>query len=105
MTDLFYVAGNYGATGEGVTISLLVTRAYPDSADYKVDNNVTPSDKIALREFKEVFGDYFGSGGEILTKEQFFAVYAQMVPSAVTKAVDANAGNITWFTQLHINYG
>lgn len=117
-----YVAGDYMATGEGRTIMLMVTRAYPRKEDYAVqpDFNVREDgvweyvpgqlkgsrDDIALREFAERFGDWFGRCGEVVSKEDFFKRYDAMLPPFVRKMVDGpdHPGNFKWVTECHYNF-
>lgn len=113
-----YVASDYCATGEGRTVSLLITRAYPRKEDYLVEPRfdfetgyhpgelkTTPS-KIALREFYELFGDWYSHGAEVLTKEEFFHRYDCMTPVIVKNLINTDdpPGNFNWYTQGHYNF-
>lgn len=123
MDDLYvYVAGDYMATGEGRTIMLMVTRAYPHRDDYAVAPKYAPNDKgvweytpgvlkgtrndIALREFGERFGDWFGQCGRVIPKDEFFTQYDTLLPPFVRKMVDGpdHPGNFKWVTECHYNY-
>lgn len=116
-----YVVGDYFATGEGRTMMFMITRAYPRTDDYEVNPSLdtdgegqwiyvpgvlknTP-EQIALREFREEFGDWFGRCGEVVTKEEFFE-NDQMIPPFVRKMVDSDdpPGNFKWVTQCHFNF-
>jgi hypothetical protein len=53
---MYTVWSNYGATGEGFTYMVLYTRGYGE------DNN---SMENALKEFKRIFGPFYGAGAEV----------------------------------------
>jgi hypothetical protein len=114
----YYVASTYGATGEGLTISLLITRAYPKhDRDYKVepsfdDNGYNPGElkypieKVALLEFAEIFHPFWAQGAEVMTQEDFMKNFEQFVPDRVKAIVDSNdaPGNFSWNSHYHVNY-
>lgn len=111
--SLIYVVSIYGATGEGMTASFLVTRAYPKQTDYVVapyygDDGYHPGEyspeKVALNEFRELFGEFFGVGAEIVTKEKFFDTYGKWLPEALKTTVEQPVGNLKWYSQIHLNY-
>jgi hypothetical protein len=116
-----YVVCDYGATGEGTTVMTLITRAIPRRDDYVkeswIDENGkfhyesetknTPEER-ALREFNELFGDYFGIGAKILDRYEFFHHYSEMVPPALYKLCDPDSEYVppgfSWHGSLHFNY-
>lgn len=116
-----FLAIDYFATGEGRSIYLLVTRAYPRQEDYEVhpdwDNETgytpgvlksTPTD-IALREMHDKGCDpYFMQGVKELRREEFLMQYRDVLPEFVVKILDeadnAGPGNFNYYVQLHFNY-
>ena len=124
---LHYVVSDYLATGEGSTVCVLVTMAYPDAEDYEDDEShmdpdgafhfvmpklkegVTP-EKIALREFKKEFGNYFSIGAEIVTEEEFKKRWIRHCPAYIEKIINNQkdetlaAGNVYYASKFHINY-
>jgi hypothetical protein len=114
----YYVASAYSATGEGVTISLLVTRAYPKSnRDYKVapsfnDSGYNPGElkypmeRVALLEFAEIFDPFWAQGAEVLEKQDFFEKFGKFVPEQVKSLLDRDEspGNFSWNSHYHVNY-
>lgn len=116
-----YVVCDYSATGEGTTVMTLITRAHPRSNDYVkpswIDDKgrfhfesktVNTVEERALREFEEIFGDYFSKGARILDRYEFFHRYGEMVPSNLYKMCDPDDEHIppglSWHSSLHFNY-
>lgn len=115
-----FIACDYYATGEGRTIMLLITRAYPRKEDYATDSyfddtgfhlgelkeNHTPK-VIAAREFIEQFGGYFAQGAENLPRDEFLTRYGHHLPEYIKKIlVDPDQpGNLHFTQEFHFNYG
>lgn len=118
--NYYYIASVYGATGEGVTVSLLITRAYPKlDRDYKVqpswdDNGYNPGElkypqeRVALLEFAEIFHPFWAQGAEVLTREKFLQDYGQWIPDRIRELTDNDnkqpPGNLQWNSHFHVNY-
>jgi hypothetical protein len=116
-----YVVCNYGATGEGNTVMTLITRANPLSSDYVkqswIDENGhfryesetknTPQER-ALREFEQIFGDWYAKGAEILDRNEFFHRYSDYVSPMLYKLCDPEDSyyppGFNWYGSLHMNY-
>jgi hypothetical protein len=117
-----FVIGDYFATGEGRTIMLMITRAYPAQDDYETPGSFamqedgklhyTPgvlkstTEQIALREFTDEFGAWFGASGKIISEADFLKQGSKLIPEAVREIIgDANApGNFKWASRFHCNY-
>lgn len=114
-----YVVCDYGATGEGRTVMTLITRVSPrhDLGDFAVQPGpengwqgelAITRDKIALREFKDRFGDYYAIGAEVIDRYEFFDRYGKHVPEILYKLTDPNGKDIppgfNWFGSLYYNY-
>lgn len=107
-----YLACDYYATGEGSSVMLLITRAYPKSDDYIP--NVYPSQLkkghspkvIAAREFAEEFGGYYLQGAENLTREEFLKRFGNHLPPYVEKLLNDpdQPGNFNLKLKIHMNY-
>ena len=111
------VACDYSATGEGRSIFLLMTYAYPRREDYLKESWIddegkfhyesetknTPQER-ALREFKERFGDYFSIGADVLEFEEFVKQYQAMIPEVAINVAREGAGNLNWYQSLHFNF-
>ena len=100
------VYDTYSATGEGLTVSVLVTRAYPRGEDYiKSDDysdirTINTPEERALREFQDHFG-YFGQYGQLVELEKV----KKYLPEFVVKMIEeGGAGNIHYYAQFHVNY-
>lgn len=120
--DLYqYVSADYSATGEGVTISLLITRAYHRSEDWiKRPEYIKEGDEWklipgeekygpglrAVREFAEVFDGFLAQGAEIHTHDEFMNKYGRYVPATVQDMILSTdgPGNLHWHQQFHFNF-
>ena len=89
---LLYLVSDYGATGEGRTISILITYAFPLSHDYATqpswDNGTyhkgtlkNTSEERAKREFIEKFDEWFAIGAEVIVRTGEHAQYRLVQPS------------------------
>jgi S-adenosylmethionine synthetase len=118
---------DYCATGEGLTVCILITTAYPSQDDYKeskshinpdgsfhfempeLKEGITPG-LIAKRQFAEEFGDYYALGAENLDEKSFLLRCASRLPEYVVKMIEAQkwpdraAGNLYYASRLHVNY-
>ena len=121
MSDELYqfVVCDYSATGEGRTLCLLITRAYPKGDDYEthgelVDGKFIPgtlknSAKFrAAREFVEQFGGYYARGAENLSREEFLKRFGNHLPPYIDKMLNPEPGegpgNFNLKLQIHMNY-
>lgn len=112
-----YLACDYFATGEGRTICLLITRAYPFSEDYVIETGydetgyypdlLKNSAKLrAAKEFIKYFGSYLAQGAENLPREEFLKKYGHFVPEVVQKMLTDNEqpGNMVFKQEFHFNF-
>lgn len=123
MNDELYqfLACDYFATGEGRSVMLLITRAYPHVDDYETpgkfeDGVYTPpvmkaghTDKVrAAREFADKFGGYYLQGAENLPREEFIERFGHLLPDFAKKILNAEGndrpGNFNFSQQFHFNY-
>lgn len=120
--DLYtFVASHYYATGEGSTISLLITRAYARTDDYEVPPETVYTDgkyhfnpgvvKVgpgfrAIREFAEVFDGFYARGAELYNYESFMAKFGHHLPDYMKRNLtsDDQPGNLNYFSQIHMNF-
>lgn len=116
-----FLACDYYATGEGRTVCLLITRAYPHTDDYEThcsytDGVYTPPvmktghtpKVIAAREFIEKFGSYLAQGAENLPREEFIGRFGHLLPEFAHKLINAKGndrpGNFNFSQQFHFNF-
>ena len=118
-----YLACDYYATGEGRTVCLLITRAYPRNEDYETHGSYdtatgeyTPpvmkpghtAKVIAAREFIEEFGSYFAQGAENLPREEFLKRFGNHLPPYTEKILNPEPGegpgNFNLKLQIHMNF-
>ena len=117
-----YLVSDYYGTGEGRTMCVLITRAYPKQDDYKVAPTFVEDAEgrpqyvpgelkynqkfIAAREFKERFGDFYSQFVENLDQEEFFNRFGRLVPQMVVKLHDSEdtPGNFYFAQEFHFNY-
>ena len=123
MNDELYqfIACDYFATGEGRTVMILVTRAYPHADDYETqgnfDNGVyTPGTLkkghtpkvIAAREFAEQWGGYYLQGAENLPREEFLKRFGHHLPEYVHNMLSLEGnerpGNFNFKQSFHMNF-
>jgi hypothetical protein len=117
-----FIACDYYATGEGRTICLLITRAYPKPDDYEVVPTFTKDDDgkivhvpgvlkhsrklIAAREFSERFGKFLTQGAVNLSREDFFNRFSRLIPDMTVKLLNSKdtPGNFYFAQEFHFNY-
>jgi len=112
-----FLACDYYATGEGRTVSILITRAYPRAEDYKdyvlasnppksvLKAGHTPK-VIAAREFIEQFGSWYAYGAENLERQEFLERFGHHLPEYVKNILTSEdpPGNFIYIAQLHLNF-
>lgn len=100
-----YVVGDYYATGEGRTVCILITRAYPNAEQRDRSDSAK---LIAAQQFIERFGSFIASGAENLQYEDFLKRFGHMLPEVIKKILragrDDTPGNFTWASEYHINF-
>ncbi len=102
----FYMYSEYFATGEGQTISLMVTQALPRGDDFDPDDKyktITTKSYRAVREFHEEFGTWELHGLRFFTREQFYMQCAYFIPPVMMKLANANCYK-HFHTQVHYNF-
>lgn len=116
-----FLACDYFATGEGRSVMLLITRAYPHTDDYETpskfeDGVYTPPvmkkghtpKVIAAREFADKFGGYYLQGAENLPREEFLKRFGHLLPEFALKLLNAEGderpGNFNFAQQFHFNF-
>ena len=112
-----YAAIDYSATGEGRTVCLLITRAYPRKDDWEIlpssENGWEgklkgDSKEIVARQMREHAGDYFSIGTEHLDREEFLRRYGHLIPEMVKNMSDKDQAdqpfNLHFFQRFHFNY-
>lgn len=102
-----FLVSDYYATGEGRTICILITRAYPWAEDYAEDEIIKHSAEYrANREFTVKFGGWYAQGAENLTREQFLDKVGHYLPEFVRKILTdpEQPGNLNFAQEFHLNY-
>lgn len=118
-----FLACEYFATGEGRTVMLLITQAYPSRDDYETRGSYNFETKeytppvmkeghttkvIAAREFAEQFGVYYAQGAENLSREEFLERFGHHLPEYVYNilALEGNErpGNFNFKQSFHMNF-
>lgn len=110
------LVSDYYATGEGRTVCILVTKAYPREDDYLVRPHfdkegfhkgelANTADVRAAREFLEEFGSFYTMFAERVEKEKFLETWLNFIPPALKKLLDSDAGNVYYTAKLHFNFG
>lgn len=117
MPEYFFIINDNYATGEGRTISILITRAYPKYEDYAVRPSEEngwkgelkyPKELLAIREFSEKFGYWAAKGAESISYLKLLENYKEFIPEIVIRILNAEGnnvpGNFNYFQEFHINY-
>lgn len=107
-----FLACDYYATGEGRTICLLITRAYPHVEDYEgtyPNRTLKNSAKFrATREFIGAFGEWLAHGAENLSREDFMQRFGNHLPEYVKTILSAEGderpGNFNLKLEIHLNF-
>lgn len=125
MSNLYYLVSDYFATGEGTTVSMMICTPKYHIDDYITipkwsinDQNEWVYDKgvlkqgitdhvVLAREFLEEYGEWFGGGLEILSRDEFFERFGEYVPSIVKNITESKENTVPYFKwkqQTHYNY-
>lgn len=94
----------YFATGEGMTVSVLVTPAWPSATDYIRPHDYNDrrthntAEERAIEECKEQFG-YFGLGAQIVDYEKI----SRYLPEFIKKFIEDQKGHVHYYSQFHLN--
>ena len=112
-----FLACDYYATGEGLTVSILITRAYPRTEDYEDYVLATSPTQFVLkkgntakvraaREFIEQFGSWYAYGAENLERQEFLERFGHHLPEYVKNILtdEDTPGNFNYRAKLHLNY-
>lgn len=123
--ELRYLVSDYFATGEGRCISMMITRPQFEKEDYESNPNWYTdengqwiyeegtlksgvSDTVVLtRAFVKEYGEWYGRGIEILSREEFLKRFSSCVPEFVKNITDENEQPAPWFEwkqQIYFNY-
>jgi hypothetical protein len=122
--SLRFMVSNYAATGEGHTMSILITTLSPSRRGEHQDWQRTPyigvgedgvpryvpgvlavtPREILTRQFADKFGDYFAIGIEFLDWDEMKSDYSEYLPTLLVQQVDRNDAVLDFHTQLHYNY-
>lgn len=125
MSNLYYLVSDYFATGEGRCISMMITCVEYNDDDYQTkpkwytdENGQWVYDEGILKEgmsevvsltkkFVKEYGDWYGRGLEILTRNEYLERYNSCIPEFVKNITDPNKGTIPWFEwkqQIYFNF-
>jgi hypothetical protein len=117
-----YLVCDYYATGEGRTICLLITRAYPKPDDYEIPPDFVTDENgkmqyvpgilkysqkfIAARQFGERFGSWYLQGADNLPREEFIEKWGRFLPEPVLNLLNSEdqPGNLSFSQEFHFNF-
>lgn len=105
----YCVVSDYCATGEGKTVCILITRAYPDSSDYDDCGTLKNSGGYrALREFIAAAGSFHAHFAVNMTVDELITKYGNFIPTATIQTLRVSAlsgpGNFHFYQSFHVNY-
>jgi hypothetical protein len=101
-----YMLSEYGATGEGNTVCLMMTQANPYGDDFADGNFYVPVNSKqyrAVRAFHEQFGTWHLHGLRFLNKEDFFTECTYYIPPVMMKLSNKNCFK-EFHTKVHYNF-
>ena len=101
-----YMLAEYGATGEGNTVCLMMTQASPYGDDFAEGNFYVPVNSKqyrAVREFHNQFGTWYLHSLRFLSKEDFFTECAYYIPPVMMKLSNKNCFK-EFHTKVHYNF-
>ena len=101
-----YMVSEYGATGEGNTVCLMMTQASPYGDDFDEEHKyvpITSKQYRAVRAFHEKFGTWYLHGLRFLSKEDFFTECAYYIPPVMMKLSNKNCFK-EFHTKVHYNF-
>lgn len=120
-----YLVSDYSATGEGRTVTLMITPLRPNDDEYARppsfeqdaegvfqfdpgELDPARTNEILKRQFTAVFDEWTAMGLEVLPREKFFDAYDIYVPKMAREmsrdAVEDIPANFFWHAQLHFNF-
>lgn len=124
-TDRFhYLVADYFGTGEGRTVSLMITMLHPKGSEYSRKPHSYQDelgqwhfdpgelgvsiDQVLRRQFSEVFSQWDANGMAVVSREKFMESYGLYVPKMAEEmsrdAVEDVPANFFWHSQLHFNF-
>jgi hypothetical protein len=103
-----YMIADYFGTGEGQTVSLMVTQANARGDDYPPDGPdrykpVNTKAYRAVREFHKEFGTWQLYGLRFLSKEAFYSECVYYIPPVMMKLSNAKCYK-RFYTEVHYNF-
>ena len=103
-----FMVADWWEQGCGRTVCLCMTQAAPESRDFDQDGEnpykpINTKEERAIRNFKEVFGEYFTQYIEFITREQFFDKYSVYLPTKLVELKDRLCF-IEYHSKLHFNF-
>ena len=101
-----YMLAEYGATGEGNTVCLMMTQASPYGDDFAEGNFYVPVNSKqyrAVREFHNQFVTWYLHSLRFLSKEDFFTECAYYIPPVMMKLSNKNCFK-EFHTKVHYNF-
>jgi hypothetical protein len=103
-----YMIADYFGTGEGQTVSLMVTQANARGDDYLPDGPdrykpVNTKAYRAVREFHKEFGTWQLYGLRFLSKEAFYSECVYYIPPVMMKLSNAKCYK-RFYTEVHYNF-
>jgi hypothetical protein len=102
-----FMAAEYYATGEGRSVSLMVTDAYPSMIDYEDKDCkkqlITTREYRAIREFREKFDQFMTFGVEFYSEKDFINRYKLFLPPTLIDELQRKRGMIYYYSKFHLN--
>ena len=107
MGKIYTVTSNYGATGEGITHMVLITRAYPFGDNcYDISKDRA---YWALKNFENVFGPFYAVMADVREGLVFNFSGADLLISEKMRETlflwEKDAGGLEYHAKINVNFG
>lgn len=96
--EMHYIVAQYQATGEGITLLIMIKKAYPR----EIAGEMRSSRFVAAHDFGERFGSYYLPYAQNLSKDEFMKQYGHWLPEPMKKNLEKEFGIITFSQEFHI---
>lgn len=102
-----FMVAEYYATGEGRSLSLMVTAAHSRMIDYEDKDYkkqlITTRDYRAIREFYERFDEFSTNGVQFYSEYDFISRYLMFLPPTLKDEIQRKRGMIHYYSKFHLN--
>lgn len=96
--EMQYVVAQYQATGEGITLLIMIKKSYPR----EIEGEIRSSKFVAAYDFAQRFGSHYIPYAQNLPKDEFMEQYGHWLPEPMKKNLEKEFGIISFSQEFHI---